>query len=461
MAARAARIGLRVDGRETFFGSHAEARVSVNLVASLLCSLAFWVGCASLCDALVPGLRLWPRAARAFVGFLPLFAVQCVVQFLEWRAPETSSAAGALIATLRWLFVGFGVLAVVRGHVARPTRQHLAFTAAAALLFAPALVAWSGFHPSWDSDALFFWLPRAKAYTVRGFLAAGDAAHADYVGLMPALVGSSLPKFLSPAHFVTAYRLVSFAAFLNIFFALTDNLRSGWRLRACALVLLASGFPLKIINGYQDYWCALFALLAMTHVRRDARDVTTWVWALVVLAGLKNEGILFALILGAGFAWYARPSWNRATFTALAGFAVVLSWKVFARNLNLENRDLALHSPDIAEWFARWGTYAAKFGSALQRRFQSFALDGALGAWILWLHRSRLNTIDRLFVVQALLCLLAPLVVISFTPYDFAYHMDTTFSRVTMTGCLMFVGLAVSAIDRVLADQRANVHSAS
>ena len=427
-------------------------------------AFGFLLGCEKVCDWALPGLRL-PPLVKSVLGYLPLFLLQNCVQFLSWNEDKTSTVAVFLIFFLRFTLVTLGIFRTISllSRFASQSRQHPFWSVKkfvlvmAFLLFLPTLLPWSGLHPSWDSDAVSFWLPRAQSTSLRGFVLAKDAIpHADYIGLIPSLIGSSIPPIVTPMFFISCYRVISLGLLVSTLFFLIDGLRSGWELKVGAFALLLSGFPIKYINGYQDTWCALFAILSVFNWRRHPQEPLHAVAPLVCLIGIKNEGLAFALVLTAGFVARSGPSLRNFRFklptVLIVGFLILAtcSWKIFASRLALQNGDLSLKRPELWVWLNHLKLYGSKLGDAWQRKFQSFLLDGALASVVLVLMRRFLNRFDATVILQAVVCLIVPLLVVSLTPHDFVWHMNTTFSRVTSTGCLMLIWTAIEVVDRWL-----------
>ena len=211
-------------------------------------------------------------------------------------------------------------------------------------------------------------------------------------------------------------------------------------IQGAVIVLFVSIHPYRWVNGYQDLWLGLFAVFAMRSLA--ARKFNEAVWFILLLVGLKNEGMLHAVLLGGYLVWLewrslstflSRARLKDSALFLMAGLAI-LSWKTGVLMLHLKNPDLSLSFPGWSVFAARWMDFGRTFLSLCFNNPNLLPLPAALCFGLIF-PRMKLSWISAGMVILVLIPL-------SLTPQDFATHLGTAFSRVIVPGlmCLVYLG---------------------
>ena len=374
--------------------------------------------------------------ANLLIGLCPALAYETAMSVLFVSGALHPGPWGHLP---KWIFGVLGLLAIadsVRDRVWRPYQwsQETWVFLLAALLFIPAFLIPPALHPSWDSDAVQFWLPKTLHIVRSGHLVAERSLfHPDYFSFANRAMGHLLVPIDGPAA-LSVLRMLS----LGIVLWAVGDLGKPWPrfLRLAFLAILLNGFPLKWVNGYQDHWLALFMMSYFAAVIRSQSSEA--VLYLGLMASSKNEGLALAAVC---FVMLPRKTWQH--LTALGALALpVLSWKILSRLQGLANSDLALRGVDVETMMSRLSTWFWRWAQALGRAFQSSWLDGLLAAFVLGIQRSLLSRRDWVLVAIAFFAIVLPQAVVLFTPKNYSWHLETTFSRVSAAGLLSLVFLA-------------------
>lgn len=414
--------------------------------------------------------------AQRWASIAGLFAIGVLANYLLvlWLG----SLPGALAAGCTLAIAGLclGVRSRMQPHAAPRSASEpsgawfwvLAFSVATIVLLYAVLIL---SLPLTDWDARSIWFFQAKIIYFAGGLTSEspwstlDFAHSDYPKLIPTLAAQvagiagfwneTLPKFallilLVPAGIGTI--------------AFTERPASG----AFLIAMLFFSTSTMLWNGRADGYLALYAALCVLALgryieRRHSGDLLLGLAALGIAASLKNEGWLFLLCAFAGCAIATavrtnsgpHPEPRSIRFASAAWIAAVslagpVTWEITKRAFGLTN-DLDLSSRTLAIGWGRLGEPDA-FTSILKTLFFRFELVGAivpLGLALLAAAflRARVPTAFWLAFATAALYLAGIVAVYLGTPYDLAWHLETSADRIVLPIASIISAATFSVLD--------------
>jgi hypothetical protein len=432
-------------------------------VLSFFWALCFLNGCAAFSRVMWPKFNA-PWALKSLSGFLLPFGILMIVEFFFWnKSYEDFLWLSNLLLSLKWFAVLWGILDAIanvkkkdwRRRVKQPEFLMLVLVG---LLMLPAALLWAGVHAGWDWDAITMWNQRSMVYSLRGLRVAKDELDFNgYTGLASALVGYAIPSWTPSLWFLQVGRFVSLILTLSFVGNLVSSLDRPL-VRVCAVLFFFPGISsVRWINGYQDLWLAVCTVVAFRNYLRDPKDWMGYLFPLVISAGIKNEGFVVGGLLGLFFILRSslrgelsfRSLKRKPVMVMMAAIASVLGWQIFVMLLPINNRDLALQFPGYYKLLVARPLFLLKMTGHLVHRFdRSFAPGAFLACTYILVGGKKVTRDQRIYLGVFLVLVFVPFVPILMTPNDFQEHIGTTIHRLTSTGFLLLIWLAIECADR-------------
>jgi hypothetical protein len=333
----------------------------------------------------------------------------------------------------------------------------------------------------WDARSIWFF--HAKIIYFAGALASDSAwttldfAHSDYPKLLPTLAAQvaivagfwneTLPKSALLVLLIPA--AVGTIAFVK-------------RPVSGSFLIAMLFFPTYTVlwDGYADGYLALYAVLCVLALGRwiDQRhpgDLLLGLAALGIAASLKNEGLFFLPCAAAGCAIAAAaaranlPAHADARPSGLASVAWIaamslagpVTWGITKRAWGLTN-DLDLSSRTIATAWGRLSEPDA-LTMILNALFQTFELIGAivplgLALVVAALLRVRLPMAFWLAFTTAALYLVGIIGIYLGTPYELAWHLETSAGRTVLPIFAIFSAATFQVLEAIERPPGAALH---
>jgi len=434
------------------------------------------VAAAPLLEALAtaPGAR---EPAQRWANIAGLFAIGILTNYLLVLLLGSLPVALAVGSILAVVGLALGVRTRIRSRAAERSPGNTSeswlwvfalLVATIVFLYAVLILTLPLTH--WDARSIWFF--QAKIIYFAGALTSDspwstlEFAHGDYPKLLPTLAAQvaavagfwneTLPKSALLALLVpAALGAISFAN----------------RPVSAAFLIAMLFFPTYSVlwNGYADGYLALYSVLCVLALgrwieQRNPGDLLLGLAALGIAASLKNEGLYFLLCAAVGSAIAAttargnsgahtdsRPSGLPAVaWIAAVSLAGPLTWGITKRAWGLTN-DLGLSDETIAIIWGRLSEPDA-LTSILNALFQTFELVGAIVPLALalvaaTLFRVRIPTAFWLAFTTAALYLAGIIGVYLATPYELAWHLETSAGRTVLPIFAIFSGATFLLLD--------------
>jgi hypothetical protein len=389
-----------------------------------------------------------PVLLRIFLGALPYVSLQCLFSLLFWNDGLEHTAIVRGMQALK-LFYVFGGLLFLRRHglafFKRIPGDFIAMCLVLLAIYLPSLLLRSPFHPSWDSDTVIFWLRKLEILIEHSFFQKWSDTvdlHA-YVSFLLQTLSLLLHRGGSTLELLVSTRLLLCFLTAIALWDLSRGFSRFWKLASLAVLL--SGFPLKWINLYQDVWLSVFILFWFQALFSDPDRKAPFpaVASLAMLAGMKNEGGLYAFFLSLlTLLLYHRDFFRHPL--KLLGFGLFLPfllWKATVARYGLHL--LQVQSLSWDEFQLRGFAMLELLGRGIGRQYQSWLLDACLALLVLLVSYRFISSTSRWALFAAGIIFFLPLSVVLWTSLDFPWLLSTTLSRVTIPACLLVIYIAL------------------